>query len=196
MMNRTDIYRLIYVLAAIGIGGIIAFIGYFVRADLAMASLAVLTLVGFLSIQIQHHFWRDHFNGRRAFSRRCWKESLDLSCRFIELATRQVWMPHLVWLGYMVTSRDIVAVTKNNVASAYMAFADYQQAESYLSEALARDPLYPLPHLNRAKILIMLKREDEARLELNECRRLGYKRYTWKSLHDEVLPYLEGEATA
>jgi hypothetical protein len=195
-MSRTDRYRFTYALAAILASATLVGVGFSSGNESALMCLAILGGMVFVGVKVQHHFWRDHYEARHIFRMRRWKESADLSDSFIKSATEKEWLSHLVWLSYMVTSRDIIAVTENNVASAYMALADYVTAESRLCLALERDPLYPVPHLNKAKILLMLRREDEAKQELEESRRLGFRRYTWRSLCDEVLPYRDGEKTA
>lgn len=195
-MSRTDRYRIAYALAAVLAVATFVGIGFSSGPESAFMCFALWGGVVFFCIKVQQYFWRDHYEARHIFRMRRWKESADLSDAFIKSAIEKEWLSHLVWLSYMVTSRDIVAVTENNVASAYMALADYVTAESRLCLALERDPFYPVPHLNRAKILLMLRREDEAKQELEEARRLGFRRYTWRSLCDEVLPYRDGEKTA
>lgn len=185
-MSRTDIYRCFYALGFGCVMAIVLAIASKQGIDAGIGSLTLFLVAVFAGRRVQYFFWRDHFLGRQHYGMRRWTESLEASQRFLQEAKQKPWLRHLVWLNFMVTSRDIVAVTQNNVACVYMALADRAQAESYIDEALKRDSLYPVPHLNRAKILIWAKQDDAARAELAECRRLGYRDYSWEKLVQEV----------
>jgi tetratricopeptide (TPR) repeat protein len=191
-MSRTDKYRCLYLAGGTATGLMVISIGAKSGMGPAIVSVSCLAAVTALATALQHHLWRDHFRGRQFFRLRKWSESADSSLAFIAHARIRPWVSRLVWLNYSVTSRDIIAVTQNNLASAYMALADFDRANAILDEALARDPLYPIPYLNRAKILLMQRRDAEARDALERCRRLGYRRTTWRALCNEVLPYRDG----
>jgi tetratricopeptide (TPR) repeat protein len=185
-MSRTDLYRLIYILVAACFTGLANFAILHEGLEAGYSWLFISVGLVLLGIKVQHYFWQDHFLGRHEHKMRRWNESLEASQKFIREVEIKPRLRHLVWLSYMVTSRDIVAVTQNNVACAYMAMGDFSHAEVYLSEALKRDPLYPVPHLNRAKIQLAMNNEESARRELGECRRLGFRKYTWEALCKDV----------
>jgi hypothetical protein len=191
-VSRTDLYRACYAAALIVVLLVVCFLGTHFGLPQAISTAIFLACMVWTSVGIQNRFWFQHFEARRLLSRRCWQESLDASLSFIQELEQKPQLRHLAWLSYQVTSRDIVAITLNNAACASMALADYTRAKEYLASSLERDPLYPVPYHNLARILIVHGLEDEAQSELETCRKLGYRKYTWPQLLHEVRSHLDG----
>jgi tetratricopeptide (TPR) repeat protein len=191
-MNRTNLYRLTYAAAGIFVCLTIYFIFFNYDITAAIALTAAIYVCVRISMAIQRKWWDNHFQARMVFSFRRWDESIALSSKFLDEFEKTPSIRHGVWLSYMVYTRDIAAATLNNLASAHMAIGQFQIANQNLDKALMRDPKYPMPHLNRAKILLFHNLIDAGRLEFDMARSLGFYGCTWAELSKEVEQYKNG----
>lgn len=173
-MTRTARFKIIY-LATLAVLGILSAAAVFIAPEgRRTAVMIVLALILFLPGRIQGWILREHFRGRRLADAGRFEESIRESEAFLARVAREPWRKRAVWLGGVAYSRDIEAMTINNVGVAALHLGDLDKAGASFRRALALDPEYPIPHRNLAVLASMRGDEQAAREEWGEAERLGY----------------------
>jgi tetratricopeptide (TPR) repeat protein len=145
--------------------------------------------------RIQGHLWRDFFRGRRLLQRKQYERSLTYFYSFLERLKKKPVLKKAIWLGWAVYSRDIEAMTLNNIGVAYMELGEFKKAKRSLLTAITIDPNYPLPFFNLAIVAKMQRDRARSRLFLARAAKLGYRQTTVDRLihlSDNLLARVEG----
>jgi len=171
-MTRTARYKAHY-FAMVGGAGLLALgiLTYFRFAPLAILAVIVAMLV---PGRILGFFWRDQLRGLRLLQQRDYAASKAASLRFLDYLHASPWIRHLIWLGSSGYSRDPEVLALNNLGAAEVQLGEHDSARAHLGQAIARDPLCPLPFLNLG--MLAMKSGDTAEAErcFAEAKRLGY----------------------
>lgn len=192
-MTRTDWLKLAY-------GVVIAFAVTGVVVVAALVGDRPWWLLGFGLLflapgRIQGVAYREFFRGRNSLQRGDAAVAIQSFERFLAALTRHPSRKRLIWLAWTVYSTDIEAMTWNNIGAARSALRDFTGARQAFDRALAIDPLYPLPHVNVARIAVAEGNRNAAEQALAEAARLGYRGTSIDSLMQElagVLARVEG----
>lgn len=157
-----------------------------------------LTLVAvFLLVpgRLQGYYWRNFFRGRRLLGRGRAAASLPFFDEFLRDVRARPWLKTLIWLSWGIYTRDIEAMTLNNIEAAKLSVGELEGAEGSLRAALAMDPLFPLPHENLALLHSLRGEDDLATQNLARAGVLGYRKTSADRLvkaAGEVLARIEG----
>jgi tetratricopeptide (TPR) repeat protein len=171
-MSRTARYKAVYFtyFGAAGVLGLTA-LWYLGPSPLSFVAVAVALLI---PGRILGFFWRDLLQGLRLLNAGDYAGSKAASERFLAYYAQNRWVRHLLWLGSSSYSRDPEVLALNNLGAAEFRLGEIDAAHTHLRQAIARDPLCPLPFYN----LAIMAREagDVAEMErcLGEAQRLGF----------------------
>ncbi|AFY77635.1 tetratricopeptide repeat protein [Pleurocapsa sp. PCC 7327] len=189
-ISRTTRLKWLYFsIIVVAIGAIV----YFFRQQpsLLLATSLLLLVPG----RIQGHLWRDFFRGRRLLQRRQCDRALAYFYNFLKRLKEKPILKRAIWLSWAVYSRDIEAMTHNNIGVAYMELGDFKKAKRALLTSISIDPKYPLPFFNLAIVAKMQRDSARARKLLDKSARLGYRQTTVDRLihlSESLLARVEG----
>ena len=120
-----------------------------VASDFNLLVLFGLPIVLLVPGRIQRRVLRDFFRGRRLLESGQPEAALELFLRFRNsLRTEPRKRRWLVLVSVYTSSAD--AMVLNNIGAAHLHAGNLDDADAAFREALAADPLYPIPHFNRA----------------------------------------------
>lgn len=171
-MTRTARYKRTYFLTLAGLSALVLVVAFLTRRPVPV--LAGAALVFLVPGRIQGWLWRDFFRGRRLLADGRPDEAVQHFERFLETLRRHPGRRRAIWLAGSAYTRDVEAMTWNNLGVARMLTERHDEAEKHFREALRVDPLYPLPHAGLADLAMRRNRPDEARRQAEQAVALGY----------------------
>jgi tetratricopeptide (TPR) repeat protein len=171
-MTRTTLYKSVY-FAMVGgtlLTGLLV-VAYFHFSPAALLGVVIAALI---PGRILGYFWRNLLRGLRLLKAGDFAASKRFSEQFLEDVHRRPWIRHLIWLGSSTYSRDPKVLALNNLGAAEVRLGAFDDARRHLHQAIALDPLCPLPFYN----LGLLARETADTAEAERCfaeaARLGF----------------------
>lgn len=196
-MSRTAFYKLAYAGTVLGVvalaGSVVANFGGAGRTPVWAVALMVVLLL--LPGRVQGALWRDFFRGRRLLAHREHAASIPYFERFLARVRARPALKRAIWLSWGMYSRDIEAMTENNLGVAKLELGRWDEAEEHLKRAIAIDRAAPLPHYNLAMIFAARGMGPEAAQHLARAGELGYRDTTSDRLTraaGELLARIEG----
>lgn len=172
-MTRTARYKRAYVFTLAALSALVLAAAFFTRRPVPV--LAGAALVFLVPGRLQGWLWRDFFRGRRLLSLGRPEEAIVLFERFLETLKLHPGRRRAIWLAGSAYTRDVEAMTWNNLGVARMLLERYDEAEANFHEALRLDGLYPLPHAGLADVAMRRDRAEEARRHGEQAVALGYR---------------------
>lgn len=171
-MSRTARYKLTYVavlaiLALVAGAAIIALGG-------GKVTVIVVALLLLVPGRIQGFYYRDFFTGRRLLEAGEPEKAIPFIERFLESIKRHPQRSKLIWLSWSIYTPSVVAMAINNLGAARLGLGQINEAEQAFTDALAQDPLYPLPHFNLAIVHELRGNRAGAAEAVERARQLGY----------------------
>jgi len=94
--------------------------------------------------------------------------------KFLTKLEQKVWLKKAIWLGGFVYTKDIEAMTLNNMGACSLELGDLENAESYLESALLLDEKYAIPYFNLAVVSELRGNHQLAITNLNKSIELGF----------------------
>ena len=173
-MSRTSVYKLLWV--AIVLGGIVLSLFAIKACPYPSAATLVLVVVFLTPGRIQGIAWRPFFRGRKAQTVGNWKLAISEYTLFQEQVRARPGLKGLIWLSWGMYSRDIEAMTENNLGACHLELGALEKAEPHFHRALTLDPLYPIPHFNLAVVKGLQKDFLGFNEHFEQAKRLGYHR--------------------
>lgn len=171
-MTRTARYKRTYFLTLAGLSALVLLAAFLTRRPVPV--LACAAVVFLLPGRLQGWLWRDFFRGRRLLSGGRPDESIAHFERFLETLRRHPGRRRAIWLAGSAYTRDVEAMTLNNLGIAHLLAGRLEEAEAKFREALKVDDLYPLPHAGLADLAVRRERPDEARDHAGRAVALGF----------------------
>ncbi|HTT96838.1 MAG TPA: tetratricopeptide repeat protein [Rhizomicrobium sp.] len=172
-MTRTTLYKGVY-FAMFGSAAILALgvLAYFQFSPLAFLVVVVALLI---PGRILGYFWRDLLRGLRLLNAKDYVASKVCSERFLVEVREKPWIRHFIWLGSSTYSRDPEVLALNNLGAAELALGEVDVARAHLEEAIAKDPLCPLPFFNLGALFKATGNVSESERCFAEATRLGFR---------------------
>ncbi len=174
-MPRTARFKIIYLVQLLALGGAAAAMLFVTPERRRGAVVILLAVLLFLPGRIQGVMLRGHFRGRRLADQGRFEESIRESEAFLAIVEREPWRKRAIWLGGAAYSRDVEAMTLNNVGIAALHLGELEKASRSFERAIALDPEYPVPQFNLAVLASVRGNEQEARHRFANAVRLGYR---------------------
>lgn len=194
-MSRTARYKWVYVavlaILALAAGAAILALGGGIITVIAVALL--LLVPG----RIQGFYYSDLFTGRRLLDAGEPEKAIPLIERFLESIKRHPQRGKLLWLSWSIYTPSVVAMAINNLGVARLGLGQVNEAEQAFTNALAQDPLYPLPHFNLAIVHELRGNRVGAAESVERARQLGYTGGTLDTVirkSQSLLASVEGRA--
>ncbi len=162
-MSRTATRKVLYLALLVGVAAIALVVlnALHYRLGAVLAVALVLLLPG----RVQGHYWRQFFRARDLVVQRRYREAEALFDQFLARVQREPWLKRLIWMNYGVYTRDVEAITLNNLGVCALEEGRFEAAETQLNKAVARDHQNPLPYYNLAIVHQALGRVDAAQRE-------------------------------
>jgi tetratricopeptide (TPR) repeat protein len=191
-MTRVAKARIAYIALLLAIGApVLSLVSWFDDGRVAAAAVVVLLVPG----RIQGALLRNLFRGRRELEAGRPDASIRATTRFLDELQRRPALRHAIWLAWWSYTPHVEAMALNNLGAAHLELGRLDQAERAFADALARDPLYPVPWTNRAVVARARGDVEQATRSLEQARALGYSggSLDWISRRAaELLTRLEG----
>lgn len=134
----------------------------------------MVALILLLPGRIAGHYYRDLFTGRGLMDARRFSEAIPLFERFLQRIRARPELKRLIWLTAGIYTRDVEAMTLNNVGASWLELGELNRAEQPLRQALSIDPDYPIPYVNLARLAMLRGDLEEAAHFSSAAKRLGY----------------------
>jgi tetratricopeptide (TPR) repeat protein len=196
-MSRTATRKVLYLAILVGVAGIaLVLLNAFHYSLVAVLAVALVLLV---PGRIQGHYWRQFFQARDLVAQRRYREAEPLFDQFLALVRREPWLKRLIWMNYGVYTRDVEAMTLNNLGVCALEEGRFEAAETHLNKATALDLQNPLPYYNLAIVQQALGRVEAAQRDWSRSQELGYRRTPFDMvIHraGELLARVEGRTLA
>jgi tetratricopeptide (TPR) repeat protein len=138
--------------------------------------LLVLGLLFLIPGRINGHFWRDFYTGRRMMDSGWNAEAIRVFEKFLVSVRENPTLKYLIWFVWSFYTRDVEAMTQNNIGAVLIRDGRLDQAEERLVQAIRIDDQYPIPYYNMA-LLAELRGDRKAASEsLSTAEALGYRK--------------------
>jgi tetratricopeptide (TPR) repeat protein len=173
-MTRTTLYKGVY-FAMFGGAGALA-LAVLVHFQFSPVAIAIVLVAMLVPGRILGFFWRDLLRGLRLLNARNYAESKICSEWFLVEVRAKPWIRYLIWLGSSSYSRNPEVLALNNLGAAEMNLGEPDSARAHLKQAIAIDPLCPLPFYNLGALSKAEGNLDEAERCFAQAARLGYTR--------------------
>jgi len=164
-------------------------------AEFSLAATIVLALVLLIPGRINGHFWRSFYSGRRLLDSGWNAEAIKEFESFQQRLRENPSLKHLIWFVWSFYSRDIEAMTLNNIGAAMIREGELDQAEERIERAIRIDSQYPVPYYNKGLICELQGDREAAREWLGVARSLGYRQTRVDELANKaasILARIEG----
>lgn len=171
-MNRTTCYKLVYVVVLASIA--LAAVAAIVALDGSTITLIVVALLLLVPGRIQGFYYSDLFTGRCLLDSGEPEKAIPFIERFLESIKRHPQRSKLLWLSWSIYTSSAEAMAINNLGVARLGLGQFNEAEQLFTNALAQDPLYPLPHFNLAIVHELRGNRADAAEAVERARQLGY----------------------
>lgn len=124
--------------------------------------------------RLQGWMWRDLFRGRRLHDEGRSEEALRHFNAFQEQLQRRPGLKRAIWLGWAVYTRDVEAMTQNNIGAAHLDQGRLDAATGHFATALRLDPQYAIPYFNLGVIAYVRGQRDDALRSAEKAATLGF----------------------
>lgn len=145
--------------------------------------------------RINGYYWREFYRGRRFLEQKQYEKSLFHFNRFLWALQQRTYIKHLIWLVYSVYTRNVEAMTLNNIGAAKLEQGELREAETVLQQALDLDANYPKPYYNLAVCAAIRGEMVNAERLFSESVRLGFNGGKLDQMHTKasyILAQIEG----
>ncbi len=171
-MTRVTRYRVSYlVLLALLAGG--AYLAIRSSGN-SQTAIGVALLLLLTPGRLQGLILRPLFRGQRYLARGKAGDATQEFEELLELLDRQPWRKWALWLGWSLYTPSAKAMALNNLGVAHADLGNLESARGAWENALAIDPLYPLPYSNLAALAAEGGNGEQAISLLARAEQLGY----------------------
>lgn len=195
-MNRKNVYILQYILALLALLGLTFFVWR--SFDYSPFSLFVVAVLLLIPGRVNGYFWRDFYRGRRLMSMERWQEAIPHFQQFLKQVEARPTLRQFIWFTSGFYTRQIEAMTHNNLGAARMELGDLRSAKDHFATTLELDSEYAIPHVNLARLALLEGSTEQARESFACAKELGFRGGSFDQLaHSaaEILARIEGRGT-
>jgi len=172
-MTRTQRRKILYFGCLATLGAAVFGSLLWFRAPPWVWAISILLLI--VPGRIAGHYFRDFFTGRRLMNAPRYADALACFERFLTQMRARPGLKQLIWLHAGIYTRDIEAMTLNNIGASQLELGNLDRVSEPLQKALANDPKYPIPYFNLAHLAVLRGDVDSARAAALRAWELGYR---------------------
>ncbi|MDH3276335.1 MAG: hypothetical protein OEM99_17530 [Gammaproteobacteria bacterium] len=158
-------------------------------------AVVLLALLFLIPGRVNGHFWRDFYTGRRMMDSGRNTDAIKEFEKFLTSVCENPALKHLIWFVWGFYTRDVEAMTQNNIGAVLIREGNLDQAEERLARAIRIDDQYPIPYYNMA-LIGELRGDREATAEsLTTAHSLGYQQTSIDEIANKaasILATIEG----
>ena len=169
-MSRTLLYKTLYTVLILTL--VLIFLVF--KHTINTQNTLIMAICFLIPGRVQGYFWRDFFKGRYLLDNDLPDESITHSTSFLDTLRKSPELKILIWLSFSIYTRDVEAMTLNNLGAAYLFKKDFKKAEEYFYAAIALDKEYPIPYFNLSLSKKVNDNSKESEEYLAEARKKGY----------------------
>jgi len=170
-MNRTTQYKIMLPIVILVMVCITVLI--YLNSGQNHYLLLILVIVFVIPGRVCGVFWRDFFKGRNLMTQKRYNEAIPYFESFLIKVKEKPWIKNLMIFSWGIYTRDIEAMTLNNLGGIYIEQSEILKAEEYFKQAISIDNLYPLPYYGLAIIADIKGNRDKAITLLKESEGKG-----------------------
>lgn len=192
-MTRPTRWKVLYVLAFGAL--VLALVAALIVGRLDSTSLVILAVLFLIPGRINGHYWRSFYTGRRQMDAGRYADAQRAFEQFLVRIRERPALKSLIWFVWGVYTRDVEAMTLNNMGAALLHQGHLDSAEQRLEQAIKLDPAYPIPYYNLALVEELRGNRDNAIRSLATAEELGYRNTSIDKVISKatsILAYLEG----
>lgn len=157
----------------------------------------LLALLFLIPGRINGHFWRDFYTGRKMMDSGWNADAIKEFEKFLTSLRENPALKHLIWFVWGFYTRDVEAMTQNNIGAVLIREGNLNQAEERLVRAIQIDDQYPIPYYNMALIGELRGDREAAAESLDTAHSLGYQQTSIDEIANKaasVLATIEGRS--
>jgi tetratricopeptide (TPR) repeat protein len=144
-------------------------------SNFSPTAVVLLALLFLIPGRINGYFWRDFYTGRRMMDSGWNADAIKEFEKFLTSLRENPALKHLIWFVWGFYTRDVEAMTQNNIGAVLIREGNLDQAEERLAQALRLDNQYPIPYYNLALIGELRGDREAAAASLSTAQSLGYE---------------------
>ena len=155
----------------------------------------LLALLFLIPGKVNGHYWRGFYTGRRMMDSGWNGDALKEFEKFLTKVRENPALKHLIWFVWGFHTRDVEAMTLNNIGAVLIREGNLDLAEDRLVQAIQTDDQYPIPHYNMALIGELRGNREAAVQSLGTARALGYRQTSIDEIANKaasILATIEG----
>jgi len=175
-MTRADKSRLLYALGLLLAGGIGLAGGWYF--SFRPSAMIVIALLVFIPGRVPALLWPEFYAGQRALQLGDRERARASFIAFVEKVRARSWLKRLMYVKWGIHTRDIEAMSLNNIGTTFAEKGELQQAVGWYEATLAVDPDYGVAYANLAVIGYACGDEAEATRLLNFAHARGNQNLT------------------
>ncbi len=185
-MSRVSFSKILYIsLILILLTGLILVTQKIKMFDNTFSTFA-LCIILLIPGRIQRHFFKDFYTARKMLDNQSYSESFDLNNRFLQYIADKPQIKKLMIFSWGIYTKDIEAMTLNNMASALIFSGNMESAAEHLNRAIELDHKYPLPFYNYSILSIIDGNMIVGEEYFNKSKQLGYKKTSFDDLINKI----------
>ncbi|MEO1542406.1 MAG: hypothetical protein AAFR75_00055 [Pseudomonadota bacterium] len=164
-------------------------------SNFSPTAIVLLALLCLIPGRINGHFWRNFYTGRKMMDSGWDADAIKEFERFLTSLRENPALKHLIWFVWGFYTRDVEAMTQNNIGAVLIREGNLHQAEERLARAIQIDNQYPIPYYNIALIGELRGDRSAATESLSTAHSLGYQRTSIDEIANEaasILATIEG----
>lgn len=145
--------------------------------------------------RIQGYYYRNFFKARRLLGERNFQASIECNENFLADIRLYTWRKKLIWLSWGMYSKDIEAMTLNNLGTSYLHSGNFDTAEGYFNESIRLDTSYPIPYYNLSVLANIKGNKENAEKLYKKSAELGFRQTTFDNviqIGQQILANIEG----
>lgn len=185
-MNKVRLSKILYLLIIFVLVTAIFLIYANIEPPYNFIFLLIAMIVFLIPGRVVGHYYRDFFTARKLLNKKNYEKSIKYNKRFIEQIEEKPWIKRLMWLSWGIYTKDIEAMSFNNIGTALLHMEEYNQSKDYFEKAITIDESYPLPHFNLAIIYLIEGNREMAHNYYRDAGKLGFKGTSFDKLVNKI----------
>jgi tetratricopeptide (TPR) repeat protein len=185
-MNKVRFSKILYILIIVIFVTSIFLIYRKIEPPYNSIFIAIAMVICFIPGRIVGHYFRYFFIARKFLNLKKYENSIEYNKRFIQLLEHKPWIKRLMWFSWGIYTKDIEAMSFNNLGTALLYMGKYDQSKEQFKKAISIDESYSLPYFNLAIIYLIDGDKEIAHNYYRNAEKLGFKGTSFDKLITKI----------